>query len=276
MKRIFEHVLSTISALWVVLNLTFWLPWFTVAAVLKLILPDGLLPRTLISFSYHAAVRVNSFWMRYALGIHVHMEGDIGDHPSPIVISNHQSWLDIPIIHHVVTDHGPIVKFLIKRQIMWIPIVGWLCWLLGFPRLHRGQGENARKKDYETIKAFSARSRTDPGAVLIFAEGTRFTEEKRGAQASPYRHLLKPRLGGLRIMKEAADPDTPIIDLTLMYRGDSNFWECLHGSSPHVRVVIKQYRLGDIDNLGAWLNERWQEKEELLIQNERDSGTDGA
>lgn len=266
-----KHLISTVSSTWVILNLFLWMIPIMLLAVCRLVLP-GLNStwRSAIHVCYHGAARMNSLWMLKVIRVQINIEGDIGDHLSPIVISNHQSWFDIPVIHHVVTGHGPIVKFLIKRNLVWVPVVGWLCWILGFPRLYRGGGETARRKDYETIKAFSEQASIDTGAVLVFPEGTRFTEEKRASQKSTYAHLLKPRIGGIRILKEAADPDTPIVDLTIVYEGGNNqFWDCLHGATPVVRVIVKRFRLGDIDDLPAWLAERWQEKEELLTGSQR-------
>ena len=266
MKKTALHLYSTISSLWVFINLAFWLIPLTIIAIGKLLLPHcEVFWSRAISFCYHGAARFNSLWMLYVVGVSINISGSIGKHPSPIVISNHQSWLDIPVIHHVITDHGPIIKFLIKRQLIWVPIVGWLCWILGFPRLYRGQGYESREKDYETIRKFSQRASTDSGAVLIFPEGTRFTQAKRETQNSPYQHLLTPRMGGIRLVKDAVDPDTPIIDVTLKYvGGNSNFWECLHGVTKDVDVTVNVYRLGDIDDLAGWLKERWEEKEELL------------
>jgi 1-acyl-sn-glycerol-3-phosphate acyltransferase len=263
-----KHLISIVSSTWVILNLFLWMIPIILLAVLRLFTPGlNSIWRSAIHFCYHGAARMNSLWMLKVIRVRITMEGDIGDHPSPIVISNHQSWFDIPVIHHVVTDHGPIVKFLIKRNLVWVPVVGWLCWILGFPRLYRGGGETARRKDYETIRAFSQQASVDTGAVLVFPEGTRFTEQKCIDQKSPYEHLLNPRIGGIRILKDAADPDTPIVDLTISYVGGNNhFWDCLHGATPEVRVLIKRYRLGDIDHLPTWLNERWQEKEQLLSQ----------
>ena len=129
----------------------------------------------------------------------------------------------------------------------------------------RCKGHGAREKDYATIQRFSDKSLKESGAILIFPEGTRFNTAKRDTQNSPYHHLLSPRIGGLRILKEASDPDTPIIDLTLVYaNGNSNFWECLHGATKSIEVNMTTYRLGDIEDLSEWLNERWKDKETLI------------
>ena len=99
---------------------------------------------------------------------------------------------------------------------------------------------------------------------MIFAEGTRFTEEKRQNQGSPYVHLLIPRPGGLKITLNAVEPDTPIVDVTITYHGDTNFWHCLHGSTKHITVVLKTYQAAEVQDVREWLTQRWQEKEALF------------
>ena len=266
LKKILLHTFSIASVTWVFFQLTFWLILLIPVSLGKLLFRSAnKFWSRVVSFIYHGAVFCNTIWMKHVIGVKINIEGKFKNHPSPIVISNHQSWVDIPIIHHAITDRGPIIKFLVKRQLVWVPIIGWLCLILGFPRLHRGKGHGAREKDYATIRKFSEKSNKESGAILIFPEGTRFSEAKRKAQSSPYRHLLNPRIGGLRILKEAGDPDTPIIDLTLIYLGgNSNFWECLHGATSVIEVKISVYRLGDIEDLSEWLSERWKEKESLI------------
>ncbi len=266
MNRLHLHLVSLLTSIWVIANLGLWMIPLTILSIGRVILP--VLHRhwqTGIAFCYHGAAGMNSFWMLRVIGVRIKIDGHIGDHPSPIIISNHQSWFDIPVIHHVVTDHGPMIKFLIKRQLVWVPIVGWLCWMLGFPRLYRGSGQYARQKDYDTLRRFSSSANGDGGGILIFPEGTRFTEEKRQAQGVPYQDLLSPRVGGLRILAGAFPPDTPIVDLTIIYEGGRRpFWDCLHGAVPEIRVVVHHYRLGDIDNLAGWLNQRWADKQTLI------------
>ncbi|MDA0789813.1 MAG: 1-acyl-sn-glycerol-3-phosphate acyltransferase [Proteobacteria bacterium] len=268
MNRIHLHLISCLTSLWVIGNLAFWMIPLTILSVGRVTLPGirGLWQKG-IEVCYRAAAGLNSFWMLRVIGIRIRIEGQVGDHPSPIIISNHQSWFDIPVIHHVVTGRGPIIKFLIKRQLVWVPIVGWLCWMLGFPRLYRGQGQEARQKDYETLQRFSNGAAQDGGAILIFPEGTRFTEAKRLAQGAPYSDLLTPRVGGLRILSGALPPDTPVVDLTIIYEaGRKPFWDCLHGAVPEIRVIIHHYRLADIDHHTRWLNQRWAEKQALIDQ----------
>ena len=187
---IYKHLISLLSSLWVIVNLSCWLVPLLLFALVKLLVPIAPVTRWVngvLEFIYRGAVRVDSFWMNRVIGINVQLEGELPDHPAPIVVCNHQSWFDIPVVQHTVTDHGPILKFLIKRQLVWVPIVGWICYALNFPRLNRGEGENARQKDYAAIKAASGTLASERGALLIFAEGTRFTEKKHKDQAVGYR-----------------------------------------------------------------------------------------
>lgn len=270
MRRLLHHLISFTSALWVILNLSIWLIPLLAFSIIKIVVriqPVTYLCNQVLEFIYRAAVRVDTIWMKHVIGIQIHIKGQLPDHPAPIIVSNHQTWFDIPVIQHTVTDHGPILKFLIKRQLVWVPIIGWICYALNFPRLYRGQGENAREQDYAAIKAASGTLSAERGALLIFAEGTRFTPRKHDLQSSPYQHLLHPRPGGLKIALETAPPDTPVVDLTVVYRnGEKNFWRGLHGACPNIDVTIRTYFASDITDARLWLDNRWREKDLLIAE----------
>lgn len=268
MSSLVKHVVSLISSLWVILNLSFWLIPLLVFTLIKILVPIApvtALMNRLLEFVYRWAVRIDSFWMTRVIGIRIHLKGELPDHPAPIVVCNHQTWFDIPVVQHAVTYHGPILKFLIKRQLIWVPIIGWICYALNFPRLNRGAGDNARQRDYAAIKAASDTLSQERGALLIFAEGTRFTQKKHAQQASPFKHLLNPRPGGLKIALETAPAGTPVVDLTLVYRNsETNFWYGLHGACPDIDVVIRQYDSGEIGDVREWLDQRFREKDAII------------
>lgn len=262
---IFRHLLSFSSALVVTVNLAFWVIWLAFFALLKLLLrrdPFRQWINNCTEFCYRGAVGVHNFWMFSVVGINLNIKGELPDHDSPVIISNHQTWTDIPVLHGAVTlGGGPTLKFLIKRELLWVPIIGWICYSLNFPRLNRGQGSQARTKDYAAIQAFSKSLHHERGALLIFAEGTRFTDIKHHNQSSPYRHLLVPRPGGLKVAMETVPPNTPVVDLTIVYHGTTHFWRCLGGSTKEIDVVIRTYPGDEIKEVRDWLNDRWQEKD---------------
>lgn len=220
----------------------------------------------LIQWLYRGAVAMDSFWMQRVVGIELVVEGA----PPPtdaacVVICNHQSWFDIPLVQEVITRHGPMVQFLIKREIVWVPIIGWICLAMNFPRLQRSQNSASRHSDLSIIRNASKNHTDQSGALLVFPEGTRFTAKKRSQQASPYQHLLKPKVGGLRVIKDHFDADASLIDITINYHQQGvKIWRCLHGNPGRISINLQHFKLGEIDDIESWLNQRWQQKDALL------------
>ena len=261
-------IVSLSSALWVTVNL---LCGFIVLLPISII--SGLIPLPVVSRGcffiidhiYRFAVRVDSFWMRKVVGIELIVHGAINTHQKPVVICNHQSWFDIPLIQEVITGHGPIVKFLIKREIAWVPIIGWICLALNFPRLYRSRYSDSRKIDFSIIQKASKNHEDESGALLIFPEGTRFTEQKKSAQKSPYQRLLKPKTGGLRMIKQYISTDTNLVDITINYHQKNvRIWNCLHGDPKKITITLEHYKLAEIDDIETWLNSRWLAKDKVL------------
>lgn len=263
-----RQLLSLASSIWFFSNLAFWLTLLILISPLKLI-PSEALQRQLVTpiahLCYRLAVRVNSFWMQQVVGIELKVEGTVPNHPNPVVVCNHQSWFDIPLVQELVSAKGPVLQFLIKRELIWVPIIGWICLVLNFPRLKRSGSETARDQDLSAITDAASALTEAPGALFIFAEGTRFSEAKRRRQDAPYPHLLRPKIGGLSAILAQAAPDTPVVDITLSYAaGTANFWRCLHGDTPVIHIHIETVKAKDIQDVGLWLDERWQQKSTWL------------
>lgn len=272
-KAIVDNLVSFIALSWVIINLSFWLLLLVPIAVIRLVFPKRWVARPcnfVSSLIYHAAIRLDSFWMIHITGIKLIVHGEIGNHPSAIVISNHQSWFDICVLQEIIMHKGPSLKFLVKRELAWVPVIGWGCVAMNFPLLHRGSGVSARTSDFRSMQAASHDLANEPGALLIFAEGSRFTEQKRETQRSPYKHLLKPRAGGMRVLRDTASPDTPVLDITISYdKGIRSFWQCLHGEIKQIDITVEQFTLGDIEDMSQWLSSRWDAKEKILEEQQR-------
>ena len=219
-----------------------------------------------VDLLYRWCVSVDSFWMQQIIGIELIIVGEASSDVAPIVICNHQSWFDIPLIQDVISRRGPMLKFLVKQELVWVPIIGWICLVLNFPRLNRSKQSGARKADFSIIEK-TTKAHGKEGALLIFPEGTRFTLNKHQSQRSPYERLLKPKAGGLRVIKNNTHPSTPLVDITIDY-GDvkPNIWRCLHGDPRQIRITIEHFSLAELDNLEQWLNNRWHEKDAILKQ----------
>ncbi|MFZ9129700.1 MAG: 1-acyl-sn-glycerol-3-phosphate acyltransferase, partial [Pseudomonadales bacterium] len=106
--------LSVLSALWVIGNLTFWLSLlllsFPISIMLRLVRQSVWLERW-IQWIYQSAVKIDRFWMLKVVGIRFEIEGTLPNTTRAIVIANHQSWFDIPIVQEIISASGPRLTF---------------------------------------------------------------------------------------------------------------------------------------------------------------------
>ncbi|HNJ45508.1 MAG TPA: acetyltransferase, partial [Ottowia sp.] len=142
--------------------------------------------------------RLNAAGMQWASGTHwqLSLPEGLSRQAWYLVICNHQSWVDILVLQRSLQGRAPFLKFFIKRELIWVPLVGLVWWALDFPFLRRRGGASGAQ-DLATARAACARFRALPTSVMSFVEGTRFTPAKQQAQQSPFRHLLRPKAGGV-------------------------------------------------------------------------------
>lgn len=206
----------------------------------------------------------------------------LGDHGSRLVLSNHQSWVDIPVLQQVFNRKIPFLRFFLKQQLIWVPLLGAAWWALDFPFMRRhSQAAVARRPELATIDRDATRRacrrfRATPVSIMNFAEGTRFTADKQREQPSPYRHLLRPKSGGIAYVLDAmGELLTDIVDVTIVYPGGNpSFVDLLTGRIRDVLVHVQTRDIprqllsgdyaGDANARRAfqdWLNGVWAEKD---------------
>ena len=203
-----------------------------------------------------------------------------------LIICNHLSWVDIFALFRAFAGQTALIRFFLKRPLMWMPIVGQACWALEFPFMRRYTPEylarhpEKRGKDLETTRRLCRRYKKVPVAILNFVEGTRFTREKHADQESPYRHLLRPRAGGISfVLASFGDQLDAIFDVTLAYppRHDITMWEFVTNRIPRVIVQARRIEVTPElidpaitesgparDKLKAWIDELWRRKDDAL------------
>jgi 1-acyl-sn-glycerol-3-phosphate acyltransferase len=215
------------------------------------------------------------------------IEGELNQKHSYLLVSNHRSWIDILMIYGQLNRKTTPIKFFMKKQLLWgLPVAGITCKLIGFPFMERHSREDIRKnpalkgKDIETTRKACQQLVTIPGSLMNFAEGTRFSQRKKEKQASPYRHLLKPKAGGAAVVLEELHSHLAgVIDVTISYDTDNmSLWAFASGQFRkfhfHVRVLDLPYELiGNYHEnrqsrtqMQTWLNDIWQHKDQLLDQ----------
>jgi 1-acyl-sn-glycerol-3-phosphate acyltransferase len=196
-----------------------------------------------------------------------------------LVSSNHQSWVDILVLQRIFHGHIPFLKFFLKRELIWVPVIGLAWWALDFPFMKRGKGGGARANDLQTTRKACEKFKRIPTSVINFVEGTRFTAAKHAQQNSPYRHLLKPKIGGLGIaLATMGEQFEALLDVTIAYPGGTpTFWHLLCGELEAVTVRVQQRPIprevlgGDPmadkvyrQRIGDWVGQQWAEKDGLL------------
>ncbi|PKM07384.1 MAG: acyltransferase [Gammaproteobacteria bacterium HGW-Gammaproteobacteria-4] len=261
-----------------------------VAAMFKLLLPVKAwrlaLGRLLVALA-ERWIAVNSILIARLTPTRIVVRGDGVDAVAPntsyLVLCNHQSWVDIPVLQHVLNRRAPLLRFFLKRQLIWVPLLGLAWWALDFPFMRRHSREAIARKpelalaDVEATRRACRRFRDTPVAVMNFVEGTRFTVAKQQAQASPYRHLLRPKAGGVaQVFSAMGDLLSGVLDVTIIYpQGSPSVIDLFAGRVQTIEVDLRLRAIpswlsdGDEDAqtndaLRDWLNSLWGEKDMLI------------
>lgn len=207
---------------------------------------------------------------------------------SYLAVSNHQSWVDIPALIESLNRRTPFFKFFLKKELIWVPLLGLAWWGLDYPFMKRyskaflAKHPELKGKDLEITKAACELFKRQPVTVVNYLEGTRFSDAKRQAQQSPYRYLLKPKAGGVAFVLAAlGDQLDALLDVTIVYPGNKapGFWDLLNGSISRVIIDIQVRELdpglwaGDYENdpefrqtVQAWVNQLWWDKDQRIEQ----------
>jgi 1-acyl-sn-glycerol-3-phosphate acyltransferase len=287
-------VRGILSFLLYVVNTVFWVIPIFLIAFLKFIIPINgwrRLCTTVLTAIAENWITVNNFNHRLTKKIQWDVSGIEGLDRKEwyMVLSNHQSWVDILVLQKIFNRKVPFLKFFIKKELIWVPLLGLAWWALDFPFMKRYSAQFLKKhprlkgKDLETTRKACEKFKTIPVSIMNFVEGTRFTIEKHNKQHSPFKNLLMPKAGGTAFVFQAMGEQLHrILDVTIVYpNGVKNFWHFLCGSVNEIKVRVRSLPI-DKDLLGdyfndaefrerfqGWLNSFWVEKDrqiELLTQ----------
>ncbi|EPJ82365.1 putative acyltransferase [Pseudomonas sp. CFII64] len=202
---------------------------------------------------------------------------------SYLVIGNHQSWVDIPALIQALNRRTPFFKFFLKKELIWVPLLGLAWWALDYPFMKRyskaflAKHPELKGHDLEITRQACDLFKRQPVTVVNYLEGTRFTTAKNAQQNSPYSHLLKPKAGGVAFVLAAMGEQLDaILDVTVVYPSERipGFWDLLCGQVPRVIIDIQTRELdpalwqGDYENdplfrekVQGWVNQLWLDKD---------------
>ncbi|MCM8612222.1 acyltransferase [Accumulibacter sp.] len=292
LERLPPPLVGIMASLLLGLNCLFWVPLLLLLAVLKLLLPQRAVRLRLDPLLVRVAeawIACNSGWMALTQKTDWDVEGIEGLQRRGwyLVNCNHQTWADILVLQHLLTGRIPLLKFFLKQQLVWVPVMGLAWWALDFPFMRRHSEEvlrahpELRARDQEVTRIACEKFALIPTSVMNFCEGTRFTAAKHRQQGSPYRHLLKPKAGGIALaLNVMGDRFHAILDVTIVYPdGAPDFWQFLCGRMRRVRVrvqtlpVPRDLAAGDYaadaavrDAFQQWLQHVWREKDAQIAR----------
>lgn len=148
-----------------------------------------------------AANGVATFWIGYMLWaarIHLGVTCEVRGIPPVrdcIIAAKHQCFLDILVIAHAV----PRRAFIMKKEVMRVPVMGWYAYMVGCIPIDRKRGRDAMREISAQVRT---RRETDEGLgqLIIYPEGTR----SRPGEKLPYKH-------GVGTLRSATDlPVVPV------------------------------------------------------------------
>jgi 1-acyl-sn-glycerol-3-phosphate acyltransferase len=181
----------------------------------------------------------------------------IGQMPSDprrpyVVVSNHESFVDILLISHLPWE----MKWLSKKELFRLPVMGWLMRLAGDIPLKRGFGPSTIEAMAKCREALANRV-----SVMIFPEGTR----------SATAEMLPFKDGAFRLAIDAAVAILPLAvqgTRTALPKHDWRFGR----SDAEVRVLepveTAGLTLDDVASLKARVRERIVQARDLLASNQ--------
>jgi 1-acyl-sn-glycerol-3-phosphate acyltransferase len=199
-----------------------------------------------------------------------------------LVLSNHQSWVDILVLQKTLNKKIPMLKFFLKKELIWVPFLGLAWWALDFPFMKRypkdflARHPHLKGKDLASTKKACQKFKYIPVSIMNFVEGTRYTPQK--AKHSAFSHLLTPKAGGIAfVLGSMGEYLNKIIDVTIVYPDKvPSFWSFISGKT---HKIIVDFQLLDVgwqlkgdyfndpdfrDRFCQWLNQLWQEKDKKI------------
>ena len=189
--------------------------------------------------SRHAVLEMAKLWgrssvwlLRVVCGTKVELRGVEKIPKGPLIVAaKHQSTWETFALLHLFEDF----TFIVKRELMWIPIFGWCMWKAGMVPVDRGAGSQAlsdmTKRAREEIRGgrqliiFPEGTRRPPGAEPRYKFGVAHLYADIGAPCVPVAlnsGLFWPRRAFLRypgtIVVEFLDPIPPGLDIDTFFR----------------------------------------------------------
>ncbi|MBW3141453.1 acyltransferase [Ferrimonas balearica] len=284
-------ILAPLNAVLACLSVLFWGGLIILLAPIKL-LPIPALRRqisALCNACMHGWVATNYGVLRLTTKTRWEVDGlsesQLSKQGWYLVLANHLSWADIVVVTVVLRNQVPMLKFFLKQQLLYVPVMGLACWALDMPFMRRytksqiARNPALKGKDIETTRRSCEKFKDLPTCVINFVEGSRLTRTKHQRQRSPFRYLMKPKAGGIAFaLNTLGSQFDQLLDVTIVYPDapENIMWALLQGKLDRIHVSVRtlpmsEVPVGDYDSDKAyrvtfqhWLNGLWLEKDRTI------------
>lgn len=291
--NLFRHLVGVISVTIYFINTVFWVIPIVILSLLKLI---PIKPwQTFVSYPLDGCatswIMINNLNQRLTSNTQWQVDGieSLTLNDWYLVISNHQSWVDILVLQRIFNRKIPFLKFFLKKELIWVPFLGVAWWALDFPFMRRysksflAKNPHLKGKDMESTRKACEKFRHKPVSIMNFVEGTRLTQEKLAKNNSGFNNLLKPKAGGMAFVLSAMGEQLhKLLDVTIYYpQGIPTFWDFVSGRVKDIHVTVNILSIEELLNSDVfamdyfdnpeqrakfqrWLNQLWSEKDKTL------------
>ncbi len=126
--------------------------------------PQAIFSRDRAVAGAHAYARWVRRSARWLVGLRSDIRGEVPQGEC-LIAAKHQSFFDIILLVSVL----PRPRFIMKKELIWAPILGWYALRIGCVPVDRGK----RGQAIAQMKARVVAGRADPGQLVIYPQGTR-------------------------------------------------------------------------------------------------------
>jgi 1-acyl-sn-glycerol-3-phosphate acyltransferase len=212
----------------------------------------------------------------FGLRLEVESDADLGRGPY-LLLLRHASTVDTLIASALVSDpHGLRLRYVLKQELLWDPCLDIVGHRL--PNVFVDRFSDESTQEIRRVQAL-ARDLGPRDGILIYPEGTRFSETKRRRilerfnqkgdakmldYARSLEFVLPPRLGGTLGLLEAAPEADVVVCAHTGFEGAASLAELWKGALVNqvIRVQFRRIPRDEIpterDARIAWIREEWQ------------------
>ena len=291
MRVVFDIVVFCIHLPLQLINMALWGSLIFVLGLIRLLMPSKFIANHLLSLMHWCYFRFSLISVGFitifnSLEIKTSMQTELSKQKWYLIMANHLSYLDIILLIQLCAKHASPPKFFLKKELIWTPFVGIAAWAMDMPfmrrysQAHLARYPELRGKDIETTRRSCEKFLDRPTSVINFVEGTRFTPQKAERSASPFKHLMRPKAGGIAFTLAAmGEQFSNVLDVTIAYPDSRHpMMDMLCGRMKTILIDIEvvpdgQNMMGDYFNdesfrqqFQLWLNQLWQRKDQRIAQ----------